>query len=145
MAGKQVKILSDRDLKDLLAYASFPRYPQRNTVIVLLSVKAGLRAGEIAKLTWEMVSDSRRPTKARTENVAPARCRKREDTHLRRRFATLSTLKLTGKMTCRKMAGSMRRERRRHVRAYLLCDGTTRAEPASTWRINRAGRLADEW
>src|SRR5947209_4129942 len=59
MAGKQAKILSDRDLKDLLAYASSSRYPHRNTVIVLLSVKAGLRAGEIAKLTWEMVLDSR--------------------------------------------------------------------------------------
>jgi len=59
MAGKQAKILSDRDLKDLLAYASSSRYPKRNTVIVLLSVKAGLRAGEIAKLTWEMVLDAR--------------------------------------------------------------------------------------
>jgi hypothetical protein len=34
-----------------------PDYPLRNRVIVLLSVKAGLRAGEIAKLTWDMVLD----------------------------------------------------------------------------------------
>jgi integrase len=59
MAGKQAKILSDIDLKSLLAYASTTRYPHRNTVIVLLSVKAGLRAGEIAKLTWEMVQNAR--------------------------------------------------------------------------------------
>jgi integrase/recombinase XerD len=33
------------------------RNPDRNRVIVLLSTKAGLRAGEIAKLTWDMVID----------------------------------------------------------------------------------------
>jgi integrase/recombinase XerD len=33
------------------------RYPERDRVMVLLSLKAGLRAGEIAKLTWPMVSD----------------------------------------------------------------------------------------
>jgi integrase/recombinase XerD len=59
MAGKQAKILSDTDLQDLLVYATNRRYPHRNVVIVLLSVKAGLRAGEIAKLTWDMVLDPR--------------------------------------------------------------------------------------
>jgi integrase/recombinase XerD len=59
MAGKQAKILSDTDVQDLLVYASGRRYPQRNVVIVLLSVKAGLRAGEIAKLTWDMILDPR--------------------------------------------------------------------------------------
>jgi integrase len=57
MAGKQAKILNDKQLAHLLAYASTTRYPLRNRVIVLLSVKAGLRAGEIAKLTWDMVLD----------------------------------------------------------------------------------------
>jgi integrase/recombinase XerD len=55
MAGKQAKILSEANVRDLLTYALTRRYPLRNTVIVLLSVKAGLRAGEIAKLTWEML------------------------------------------------------------------------------------------
>ena len=55
MPGKQAKILSDDNIEDLLLYAAQTRYPRRNRVIVLLSVKAGLRAGEIAKLTWEMV------------------------------------------------------------------------------------------
>ena len=55
MAGKQAKILANDNIEDLLFYASQTRYPHRNRVIVLLSVKAGLRAGEIAKLTWEML------------------------------------------------------------------------------------------
>ena len=55
MAGKQAKILSEADLEDLLVYASATRNPIRNRVIVLLSAKAGLRAGEIAQLTWDMV------------------------------------------------------------------------------------------
>jgi len=58
MAGKQAKILSDTDVQDLLVYATTRRYPHRNVVIVLLSIKAGLRAGEIAKLTWSMVLDA---------------------------------------------------------------------------------------
>ena len=58
MAGKQAKILSDKQIGDLLFFAETTRYPQRNRVIVLLSTKAGLRAGEIAKLTWEMVLDA---------------------------------------------------------------------------------------
>ena len=55
MAGKQAKILSEDDLQDLLIYAAASRNPVRNRVIVLLSAKAGLRAGEIANLTWDMV------------------------------------------------------------------------------------------
>jgi integrase len=55
MPGKQAKILSEDDLQDLLVYASATRNPIRNRVIVLLSAKAGLRAGEIANLTWDMI------------------------------------------------------------------------------------------
>jgi integrase len=55
MPGRQAKILSEEDLQDLLIYASATRHPIRNRVIVLLSAKAGLRAGEIASLTWDMV------------------------------------------------------------------------------------------
>ena len=57
MLGKQAKILSDDNIRDLLALTTSTRYPTRNLVIVLLSVKAGLRAGEIANLTWAMVTD----------------------------------------------------------------------------------------
>jgi integrase len=41
----------------LLFFASNTRLPIRNRVIVLLSIKAGLRAGEIANLSWDMVLD----------------------------------------------------------------------------------------
>lgn len=58
MPGKQAKILSDENLDDLLFFADQTRRPDRNRAIVLLSVKAGLRAGEIAKLTWTMVLDA---------------------------------------------------------------------------------------
>ena len=59
MAGKQAKVLSDTEVNDLLAFAGRSRNPTRNEVIVLLSAKAGLRAGEIANLTWDMVLDPR--------------------------------------------------------------------------------------
>jgi integrase len=55
MPGKQAKILSDLHIEDLLFFASNTRQPERNRVIVLLSMKAGLRAAEIANLTWDMV------------------------------------------------------------------------------------------
>lgn len=55
MIGKQAKILTQEHIGELLAYAAETRYPERNRVIVLFSVKAGLRAGEIAKVTWQML------------------------------------------------------------------------------------------
>ena len=55
MPGKQAKILSEDNLQDLLVYASATRNPIRNRVIVPLSAKGGLRAGEIANLTWGMI------------------------------------------------------------------------------------------
>jgi integrase len=57
MAGKQAKILSLGDVSDLLIFASCTRQSVRNCVIVLLAAKAGLRAVEIANLTWNMVLD----------------------------------------------------------------------------------------
>ena len=57
MRGKQAKILSDDHLEDVLLFAETSRHSLRNKVIVLLSAKAGLRAGEIARLTWAMVTD----------------------------------------------------------------------------------------
>ena len=57
MPGKQAKILSLGDVNDLLVFANCTRHPLRNRVIVLLAGKAGLRAGEIANLTWNMVLD----------------------------------------------------------------------------------------
>ncbi len=55
MAGKQAKIISRKQEEDLLTFCEYTRHPVRNLVMLLLSVKAGLRAGEIAALTWDMV------------------------------------------------------------------------------------------
>jgi integrase/recombinase XerD len=56
--GKQAKTLSKGQIDAMLAYLSNTRHPERNRLIFLLSVKAGLRAKEIAKLNWLMTNDS---------------------------------------------------------------------------------------
>jgi integrase len=58
MPGRQAKLLSDEHLTNLLRFAQASRHPDRNRVIVLLSFKAGLRAAEIANLSWAMVIDA---------------------------------------------------------------------------------------
>src|SRR3954471_5135150 len=58
MPGKQAKILTRQQVRAALRRARRGRYPERDQVMVLLSVKAGLRAGEIAKLTWPMLLDA---------------------------------------------------------------------------------------
>ena len=58
MLTKQAKIVSKPQLIRLLDHAGRSRYPERDRVIVLLSFKAGLRAKEIAGLTWSIVTDA---------------------------------------------------------------------------------------
>jgi integrase len=58
MAGKQAKTISDTELRRLLRLVRRGRYAARDRVMVLLSVKAGLRACEIAGLTWAMALDA---------------------------------------------------------------------------------------
>src|SRR3954454_11429599 len=58
MAGKQAKILTRQQVRAALSRARRGRYAHRDRVMILLSVKAGLRAGEIAKLTWSMLLDA---------------------------------------------------------------------------------------
>ncbi len=55
MLGKQAKIVSPDKLRRMLDYTRQTRQPRRDAVIVLLSVKAGLRACEIAGLEWSML------------------------------------------------------------------------------------------
>jgi integrase/recombinase XerD len=57
MAGKQAKILNEDQQNLALSFVSTRRYPIRNRVVLLLSLKAGLRAAEIARLDWSMVLD----------------------------------------------------------------------------------------
>jgi integrase/recombinase XerD len=59
MAGRQAKTLNAAQLAAALRLTARNRYADRDRVILLLSAKAGLRAGEIAKLTWPMVLDAR--------------------------------------------------------------------------------------
>jgi len=54
--GKQAKVLRKAELQRLLNHISHTRHPERDRVIVLLSFKSGLRAKEIASLTWSMVT-----------------------------------------------------------------------------------------
>jgi integrase/recombinase XerD len=54
---KQAKTLSDRQIEATLGVLSRSRRPERDTAAFLLSVKAGLRAKEIAAVTWAMVTD----------------------------------------------------------------------------------------
>ena len=56
--GKQAKVLTKAQIDTLLLHVGNGRNPVRNRLIVLLSVKAGLRAKEIAHLTWSMVLNS---------------------------------------------------------------------------------------
>jgi integrase/recombinase XerD len=59
MLGHQAKVLSPGALVRALARVRTHAFPHRDRVIVLLSVRAGLRAGEIAGLTWSMVLTDR--------------------------------------------------------------------------------------
>jgi integrase/recombinase XerC len=56
--GRQAKVLTDVQQGQALAAVAAHRYPERDRVMLLLSFKAGLRAKEIAHLTWAMVTDS---------------------------------------------------------------------------------------
>ena len=55
---KQARTLSKQEIDEMLNYLATTRYPKRNRLIFLLSAKAGLRAKEIAGLTWWMTNDS---------------------------------------------------------------------------------------
>jgi integrase/recombinase XerD len=56
--GKQAKPLTKAQLEAVLGYLAKTRHPTRNRLIFLLSIRAGLRAREIALLAWSMVTDA---------------------------------------------------------------------------------------
>ena len=56
--GKQAKIISDKQVRAVLAELDTRRYPFRDRVMFLLSIKAGMRAKEIASVTWAMLTDA---------------------------------------------------------------------------------------
>ena len=58
MPGKQAKAITPPMLKRMLRRVSRSTFPARDRAMILLSVKAGLRACEIAGLDWSMVLDA---------------------------------------------------------------------------------------
>lgn len=56
--GRQAKILNQKQVDAVLHHIGNGRNGLRNQVILLLSVRAGLRAKEIAALRWSMVLDA---------------------------------------------------------------------------------------
>lgn len=58
MLGRQAKLVSAAMLEAMLEHVRAGTRPERDRVIVLLSLKAGLRACEIAGLDWSMVLDA---------------------------------------------------------------------------------------
>ena len=58
MPCKQAKVVTTPMLKRMLRRVSHSTFPARDRAMILLSVKAGLRACEIAGLDWSMVPDA---------------------------------------------------------------------------------------
>ena len=58
MQGKQAKMVRPTQERAIVGYLDTTRYPSRDRVMFLLSIKAGLRAKEMASLTWAMVTDA---------------------------------------------------------------------------------------
>jgi len=58
MQGKHAKIVSPIQERAMLGYLVTTCYPARDRVLFLLSMKAGLRAKDMASLTWAMVTDA---------------------------------------------------------------------------------------
>ncbi len=56
--GKRAKILNSKQENAILRHLETTRYSERDLTMFLLSIKAGLRAAEIAALSWAMVTDA---------------------------------------------------------------------------------------
>ena len=59
MPGKQAKVVTPQMLRRMLRKVSKSPLRARDQTMILLSVKAGLRACEIARLDWSMALDAR--------------------------------------------------------------------------------------
>ena len=54
--SRSARVLAPSDVRRLVARVRSGSFAQRNTVLVLLSFRAGLRACEMAGVTWEMMT-----------------------------------------------------------------------------------------
>ncbi len=55
--GKQAKVITPHQERAVLEHLRTTRNPERDRAMFLFSIKAGLRAKEIAALTWSMVTE----------------------------------------------------------------------------------------
>jgi len=55
MAGRQAKVLTASQISTVLLHLGSTRHAARDRVMFMLSAKAGMRAKEIACITWSMV------------------------------------------------------------------------------------------
>lgn len=114
MAGKQAKTLTPQQLTAALRRCRSGRYPERDRVMLLLSMKAGLRAGEIAKLTWPMLLDATGRLADRLE-LHDCAAKKRSgrvipiNPELRRALVTLRQLQAPGPAVIRSERGEAMR------------------------------------
>lgn len=56
--SKQAKTITKHQQSAMLSFLETTRHSMRNKLIFMLSVRAGLRAKEIACITWSMVTDA---------------------------------------------------------------------------------------
>jgi integrase/recombinase XerD len=56
--GRQAKVLSDGQIRAMLAAVATRATAERDTAMILLSVRAGLRSKEISSLKWSMLGDA---------------------------------------------------------------------------------------
>ena len=67
---KQAKTLNRRQIEMVFTYLGSRRNRIRNQVIFLLSIRAGLRAKEIASITWSMIVDGQITDYINLTNIA---------------------------------------------------------------------------
>ncbi|MGK7866348.1 tyrosine-type recombinase/integrase [Falsiroseomonas sp. E2-1-a20] len=99
MPGRQAKAITPSALRSLLAFARRSSFPERDRVIILLSVRAGLRACEIARLEWAMVLDAKDrvgDTVAIHDAIAKKGSGRRVPIHDELRKALVALLRQTG-------------------------------------------------
>jgi integrase/recombinase XerD len=58
--GRQAKVLSEAQIRAMLAAVDGKATTARDRTMILLSVRLGLRAKEIASTTWSMLTDAER-------------------------------------------------------------------------------------
>ena len=110
MPGRQAKIITPTMLRRMLGAVAGRQSTSRDRVIILLSVKAGLRACEIARLDWSMVLDARGRVAdclAVSDAIAKKRCGRRIPMHpnLKRALVALKRTSAPSGPVVRSMRG----------------------------------------